>query len=318
LARKRLPEALAQKVLYDSAYACSICQSTTGLHVHHVDKDNSNNVETNLVVLCQSHHDEAHTHHELSRNLTGSRINTSKKTWLEEVQRKRSQIATRSGNKEILQCDFISTQWGYINHSRVAQTVIDPKNDGEGGALFKNCRFLGTVDEKGRILRPRDLSPPKSPLHGTIYDWFPHTHDWHLHALYSNYVDELAKRMNPFHVTDQSWKKSLLKNQLVPGRAAFLNRGFYFKQIETCTDHIQLKVHTFKTKIEFIFQANTRDMFGTTSIVSSFSGHKSAAAFVVIKSQEEVNGKLVFHCTPIAMGVGFLVKSPLEAGTRAE
>ena len=317
MARKKLPEALAQSVLYSSAYSCVICQGQHGLHVHHIDKNNSNNVEDNLVVLCQAHHDEAHTLHELSRNLTPARIKGAKKNWLETVAERRVQIATSTGNQKLSGCDFVSTQWGYINHHRVALTVRNPEDDGENGALFNFCLNAGMVDSRGRVLRPSKLSPARGILDGTIYDWFPHTYDWRLHALYSHYVNAIVKSSDPFHVTDETWKRTLLNDELTSGRAVFLNRGFYFKRVREEIDNAQVHIRTFKNKIEFEFEANTRDMFGTTSITSSFKGHNSVAALVLVKSREHMANKLVFHCTPIAMGVGFLAKSPLVSSRMA-
>ena len=173
------------------------------------------------------------------------------------------------------------------------------------------------VDSQGRILRPSNFRPARTILSGTIYDWFPHTFDWRLHALYSHYVNDYSRRSAPFHISDQTWKRSLLNSEVSNGQSVFLNRGMYFKRIKEETDNAQIQIRTFRNKIEFEFQANTRDMFGTTSITSSFTGHNNAAALIVVKSRESIKDKLIFHCTPIAMGVGFLAKDPVFASLDA-
>ncbi|WP_066044497.1 HNH endonuclease signature motif containing protein [Bathymodiolus septemdierum thioautotrophic gill symbiont] len=68
MARPKIPKAIENRLLYESAYACVVCQSD-GCHIHHIDQDHSNNKENNLVVLCIKHHDEAHTKRQLSKNL---------------------------------------------------------------------------------------------------------------------------------------------------------------------------------------------------------------------------------------------------------
>lgn len=48
--------------LYEAnAYSCCVCKRTNiGLHLHHIDGNNSNTVEDNLAVLCVSDHDVHH------------------------------------------------------------------------------------------------------------------------------------------------------------------------------------------------------------------------------------------------------------------
>ena len=47
--------------------------------------------ESNLVVICVEHHDEAHTHHELSQNLTPDRLRDAKRDWLQEISKKKNE-----------------------------------------------------------------------------------------------------------------------------------------------------------------------------------------------------------------------------------
>jgi hypothetical protein len=47
-------------------------------------------------------------------------------------------------------------------------------------------------------------------------------------------------------------------------------------------------------------------MFGDSSIYNSFAGHRVAAVLLVFKSFSYQDTVLVLHCTPVAMGMGYL------------
>ena len=81
--RKKIPDKLQDSLLYKSANTCCVCRDIKkGCHIHHIDENASNsNQENNLIVLCTGCHDEAHTKHQLSQNLTPSRLLSFKKAW---------------------------------------------------------------------------------------------------------------------------------------------------------------------------------------------------------------------------------------------
>jgi hypothetical protein len=102
------------------------------------------------------------------------------------------------------------------------------------------------------------------------------------------------------------WTKSAIREIAKPGMLLFLNKALYFKGVSTTKTNEHRRCRTFKRNIEIEFFIDTQDMFGVTSISVSFSGHKSCASLVQLKSIEDMSdGKLVLHCTPIALGVGF-------------
>lgn len=60
--RKKLPSSLERCVLVKNRHCCCICQSDgygKDVLVHHIDGNNSNNVESNLAVLCLIHASQA-------------------------------------------------------------------------------------------------------------------------------------------------------------------------------------------------------------------------------------------------------------------
>ena len=88
--RPPVPDDVINKLLHKSRWTCCICRDgKKSIVIHHIDrwKDSKNNEEDNLVVLCLEHHDLAHTHKELSRNLTPDSIRFAKGVWQKEVER---------------------------------------------------------------------------------------------------------------------------------------------------------------------------------------------------------------------------------------
>src|SRR5258708_2128569 len=94
--RRSIPQLRLQKLLYESSYVCVVCQQRCS-HVHHIDQNNSNNAESNLVVLCATHHEDAHTVRQLSRNMTPQALLHAKRQWIAQVAARRQAAATVPG-----------------------------------------------------------------------------------------------------------------------------------------------------------------------------------------------------------------------------
>lgn len=307
MARKPIPKKTKLKIMYDSQFACVVCQER-GSHIHHIDQNNSNNDEKNLVFLCTLHHDEAHTTHQLSQNLSPDALHDAKKKWLDEVQKQREISSTLSGQLAITQGNPIASvglTWGYINHKRVGQIANPEMLTADEHDYFDYCVGRGIIDNKGILIKPKNVSYSRSYIYNTVYDWYDHGDDQRLHKVYSAFVDKISKSYRPVHLDTEKFDKDFLLELVRPGTLLFLDKPFYFKKITETTQNQHRKVHTTQGKIRIEFFLDTIDMFGTTSITISFSGHKSSAALLQLKSFEEKDDNLILHCTPIALGVGF-------------
>jgi hypothetical protein len=53
--RTEIPKAIREKVLNEFNHRCAMCGKDRP-HIHHIDDDNSNNAEANLIPLCPNHH----------------------------------------------------------------------------------------------------------------------------------------------------------------------------------------------------------------------------------------------------------------------
>ena len=276
MGRPSLPKALERKLLYESRYVCAVCQQE-GCHIHHIDQDNSNNVEANLIVLCVTHHNEAHTKRDLSKNLDAAALRDAKKKWADTVQREREAAATVSGQLEAFPYNGLlgGVVWGYINHRRASQLVQIDKLDGKTKDLLKYCHAKGIVDPDGIIIQPPSRQPGHSPLSNTVYDWFNYGDDQRLHKLYTTFVDQIGSRSAVTHLEQPSWSVLFVRDLVEPGALVFVERAFYFKTISETAENEHRRCHTSNNKLSLEFFVDTIDMFGASSITVSFSGHKS-------------------------------------------
>lgn len=305
--RPSMPGELQRRLLYESQYVCCVCQRS-GCQIHHIDGNNANNSEKNLVVLCHTHHDEAHTRRQLSKNLDARALRDAKLRWLSEVKNRRAEVATVSGQKVRFADEWLSTgvAWGYINHKRVAQLVDASVLSGKDESLFRACVSRGLVDERGIIVTPAGVKQSTSYISSSIYDSFEFGDDQRVHALYTAMVDHIGRTQGVVHLERESWTKARLRALVRPGMLVFLERAFYFKREAVTRSNEHRRCVYFKNGIRMEFFVDTVDMFGTTSMTVSFVGHQNAAALVQIKSITSAeDGELILHCTPIALGVGF-------------
>jgi hypothetical protein len=308
MSRPAVPKRLQQKLLYDSQYVCAVCQSD-GCHIHHIDQNHSNNIEENLIVLCVSHHNEAHTKRDHSRNLDSAALRDAKQKWTTAVQAKREKTATVAGQKEAAKSDSlraIGLTWGYINHQRVIQMVDLERLDSVGKQLLDYCRAKGIVDSEGIIIKPARITQGGSPLQNTIYDWFEYGDDQRLHLLYTKFVDQIGGAAKVVHLEPQSWSPTAAVELVQPGTLIFVTRSFYFKTVSSTTESDHVGCKSAKDGLSLEFFVDTINMFGTTSITVSFTGRQTCAALVLVKSiDSSSDGNVLISATPIALGVGF-------------
>jgi hypothetical protein len=78
--RIAIPDSVRTRVLLANRHACCICQKID-VQIHHIDGDNSNNVEDNLAVLCLPHHDKATAPPTLTAKLRPGDVKIYKASW---------------------------------------------------------------------------------------------------------------------------------------------------------------------------------------------------------------------------------------------
>lgn len=94
--RIKISPAIRSQLLIENQHACCIC-GNSGVQIHHINSDPSDNKSSNLAVLCLRHHDEATNITGLSAKLKSSEILEYKKNW-ETTCKERTKRAIRSYN----------------------------------------------------------------------------------------------------------------------------------------------------------------------------------------------------------------------------
>jgi hypothetical protein len=139
----------------------------------------------------------------------------------------------------------------------------------------------------------------------TIYDRFEWDDSQRLHSLYMEAVDCLILNSNPVEI-GAIWTKTEIQSILKPGSVCFCMRGFHFKSSLRSNGEEDRLVYAKSRNIEIQFLANTRHMYGSSALYGNFTGHRFAAALLLIKEVSSENGILVVRATPLAMGSGFI------------
>jgi hypothetical protein len=78
--RTPVPNPLRAQILIANQHACCVC-GKSGVQIHHINSDPTDNRSANLAVLCLPHHDKATVVTGLSRKLSPSDIRKYKRNW---------------------------------------------------------------------------------------------------------------------------------------------------------------------------------------------------------------------------------------------
>jgi len=85
----KIPDDLVAKMMLESRRTCNLCWQKQAAHTHHILPlaDGGDNVEDNLILLCNECHPEVHTRRSMARNITPATLRLYKETWLDLVNR---------------------------------------------------------------------------------------------------------------------------------------------------------------------------------------------------------------------------------------
>jgi len=263
MARKKIEKELANKIMYESAYICAICQKPQG-QIHHIDGDHSNNTEENLVFLCLNHHGEAHSKGTMNRNLGSTELAYSKNEWCSTVRNRRETDSTLDGQLSKHGTSSISSlgvTWAYINHSRVAQLAGQIEKSEKTKQILSLCIERGIVDNSGIVLQPNDCKEGNSYLYNSIYDCLPHGDDQRLHQLYTSFVDDISKSIKLIHLEDEWWSEKTIDSLIKAGNFIFVQQKTYFKELYENKFSQHRRAHFKKKNVRIEYFTDSRNMF---------------------------------------------------------
>ncbi len=298
MAKTRTPigKPLERKLLYEAARTCCVCRvPRKPVEIHHIDQDPSNNIESNLVVICRNCHDEAHTKHTMSKNLSVDHLKHAKEKWLGEVA-ERASFAMLPGS------NLAQAMWTYVNHEKLPR-LLKQKGVNFEDWLYKYLRSIEAIDPDGVPIFQEPM--PKSGRLVTIYDRFEWDTSQRLHHMYMGAVDQLILETNPVEL-GAIWTKPEIRDLVKPGTFCYAIRGFRFRVGETINREESRLVYARAKGIEIRLHANTRHMYGSSALYTNFCGSNFSAVFMVAKDVATEGNLLVVNATPLAMGAGFV------------
>lgn len=292
--RKSIPKLIQKELLYNSVRTCCVCRNgKSPIQIHHIDQDPSNNDYTNLIVICSNCHDESHTQHKMTKNLTASDLKYSKEEWELQVKERASMAMLPSSISTV-------AMWTFINHEKLPRILQNL------GILFKKELFntllhKGVIDTSGVPCFQKNSNKSQ---HITVYDRMEWDCSQQFHNLYMEAVDNLIKHTNPLELR-AIWTKTEFKKMIKPGAICFVMRGFHF-QGGKLEDHEEIRfIYARAYNIEIRMYANTRHMYGDSALLGHFTGHTVTAMLMLVKNLEIEGNKLVLNVTPLAMGSGY-------------
>lgn len=91
--RRNVPASIADQVSYMADMLCCVCEKR-GHHIHHIDKNPSNNNLDNLALLCFEHHNEVTSGGGLSRKLSPGLLRQYRKALHRKIEARREMSST--------------------------------------------------------------------------------------------------------------------------------------------------------------------------------------------------------------------------------
>ncbi|KZN69442.1 hypothetical protein N478_12475 [Pseudoalteromonas luteoviolacea S4060-1] len=297
--RKRIPKSLENQVLYKCGFRCCVCRTNeSSVQIHHIDQDPSNNIEDNLVAVCSNCHDKAHTTHQLSRNLTPSRLFEFKINWENEIAERssKSMLPENQGN-------LSNAMWTFVNHQRLPDLMSGYGLKFEPQLLHELIED-NLIDVQGNLKFEHDVNPTKAVY--TIYDHYRWDNARRIHSLFLKAVDKLIMTVRPIEL-GAIWTKTQIKNLISPGSICFCFRGFMFQRGCSIEGVENRHAYARAKNIELRMLVNSFHIYGTSAYVGHFVGNSRVAALVMVKDIFREGNKLVISATPIALGSGFSI-----------
>lgn len=218
--RPPIPASTVIRLLAESASTCCRCQ-TPGrpIVIHHIEAWHftHSHEEANLVVVCLNCHADAHTHNNISLELTPDRLRGLKEEWKAQVVSRRAQALAERMDSEGLHSDF-------INVPRLFELAQLTETAARQHLGFASLRKSGVVDGEGILQDARVWMDRECRFLG----------DNHHTVALSLYLGSVLRNVvAKLEIVDLSevWSVSEIRNILRAGQYAVSTGGHYFKAI---------------------------------------------------------------------------------------
>lgn len=293
--RPPIPLPTVIKLLSDSRSLCCICRTKKPIIIHHIEEwsISRSHDEDNLVVLCTEHHDEAHTRHENSMNLTPSRIRELKKEWMSKVLGMDRKAVSGLVSSE-------SSRWHYFNHLRIFE-LCRQCDISLPIYSYPELRGWNMIDKSGNI--------------NSVERWkIKHIPSCHLYnsgegRLLYFYMSDIANELfSHIDLTklDEIWSLTELNALLEIGKFVYFTGACYFKTGKQDTGVGQLRIgYRQKDGIRLDFAFDAWECTSTSSWGYMLRGRSVNTCMCQITGIQSTEKYYRVQCSVLAIGSNF-------------
>lgn len=101
--RRKIPQKIQDKLLYDCRHVCCICQEKGGnVQIHHIDENKNNNNVDNLIVLCLNCHSRVSGNEGLGKKFSSGEIKKYRDNWIRTCKDIYGYVGLKKAKREII------------------------------------------------------------------------------------------------------------------------------------------------------------------------------------------------------------------------
>jgi len=295
-ARTPIPQKTADELLRRSAFTCCVCKNPElSVVIHHIvrwEQSRSHDIE-NLAVLCLNHHDKAHTHHELSQNLTPNRIRGARNEWFGIIEQRGNQARDDAfGNLQRYQ-----GRWDYFNISYIYQLLFDHN-------ISFSSRYKQSLLNKNLLNEDRIINADKLATNST------HWLNFYDGMLIKGFVEDMVNAIiNTLEVKYLS-NSIYTQKSLAPGDFCLMDGNFSFKMLSKQKKGIgQMRKATCKINgIEYTGQFDAWYCNSSSSHGLHLTGRKEATQLFLVR--DIMSDGNVAQVSGTIIGIGLNLTKP--------
>jgi hypothetical protein len=221
--RPLIPIDVVVRLLHSSKYVCCVCRdSSKGVIIHHIEKweKSRSHKKGNLAVLCLQHHNEAHSKHELIRNLTPTIIRKLKTKWEQKVAELDSSVLAEKAN-------FADANWDYFNHARLFKIATKLGLNLHLNQYFRSVYQLGIVSNQGLLLEQnRWINQPDNSSYLYAFG-----NGIILYNYVSSVLEEVIRKLKIIDIT-KLWCRRQINALVREGDWIECQGAFYFRKLK--------------------------------------------------------------------------------------
>lgn len=299
--RPPIPEEIINKVLYEAKFTCCICRdSSKPIIIHHIKpwSESHSHAEENLVVLCVDHHDEVHTKHEHSINLTEHRVRDAKKKWLALVKGFERESALGI-IKQYAAC------WDYFNINRIYELTDNLKIDVVKENKYFNALFkAGYVSEEGWLVPINNSWPIEIKI--SRY-WLDFVGGYNNIGLFFATIMKKIINKADIKVLNRIWNKNKLASIVRSGDIVIYNGVFCYKKLNKVTvgPNQDRLGYTKSGGIRLEFNFDLWYSNSNSAYIDHLTGRTDSTVCAIIREIINEKDMLTLKCTALSIGCGY-------------